>query len=92
MRFAARDALLPEGWSRRVVIDVDDGGLIRSVVADSDTGDAQKLAGPVVPAMPNVHSHAFQRAIAGRTGRSSPDRNDSFWSWPSPPRTCVMAG
>ena len=31
--------------------------------------------------MPNVHSHAFQRAIAGRTGRSSPDRNDSFWSW-----------
>ena len=81
MRFGAHDALLPEGWSRRVVIDVDDGGLIRSVVANSDAGDAHTLAGPVVPAMPNVHSHAFQRAIAGRTGRSSPDRADSFWSW-----------
>ena len=42
---------------------------------------AEALAGPVVPAMPNLHSHAFQRAIAGRTGRASADRNDSFWSW-----------
>ena len=81
MKFVAQDALLPEGWSRRVVIDVDDGGFIRSVVANSDAADGQALAGPVVPAMPNVHSHAFQRAFAGRTGRSSPDRADSFWSW-----------
>ena len=31
--------------------------------------------------MPNLHSHAFQRAIAGRTGRASPERDDTFWTW-----------
>src|SRR4029453_10917909 len=40
-----------------------------------------RRAGPVGPAIPNVHSPAFQRGVAGRTGRSSPDRDDSFWSW-----------
>jgi formimidoylglutamate deiminase len=34
-----------------------------------------------VPAMPNVHSHAFQRALAGRTGAAGPSRDDSFWTW-----------
>jgi len=33
-----------------------------------------------VPGMPNLHSHAFQRALAGRTGRCSAD-GDSFWTW-----------
>ena len=36
--------------------------------------------GPLVPGVPNLHSHAFQRAIAGRTGRASVD-GDSFWTW-----------
>ena len=31
--------------------------------------------------MPNVHSHAFQRALAGRTGRVDPGNDDSFWTW-----------
>jgi formimidoylglutamate deiminase len=31
--------------------------------------------------MPNVHSHAFQRGLAGRTGRHSHDRSDTFWTW-----------
>jgi formimidoylglutamate deiminase len=31
--------------------------------------------------MPNLHSHAFQRAMAGRTGKPSPSRDDSFWTW-----------
>jgi formimidoylglutamate deiminase len=31
--------------------------------------------------MPNVHSHAFQRALAGRTGRVAPGNDDSFWTW-----------
>jgi len=80
MRYAAAHALLPGGWAERVVIDVDDHGLIRSVTSNADASD-ERLSGPVVPAMPNVHSHAFQRAIAGRTGGPSADRDDSFWSW-----------
>jgi formimidoylglutamate deiminase len=39
------------------------------------------LAGAAIPAMPNVHSHAFQRALAGRTGRAANSRDDSFWTW-----------
>ena len=34
-----------------------------------------------VPAMPNAHSHAFQRALRGRAERLSPDRADDFWTW-----------
>lgn len=81
MKYVAPCALLPDGWAERVVIDVDDGGKIRSAASNGDAEGAQALAGPVLPAMPNVHSHAFQRAIAGRTGRASPGRDDSFWSW-----------
>ena len=41
---------------------------------------AEAVAGPLVPGMPNLHSHAFQRAIAGRTG-SAGANGDSFWTW-----------
>ena len=34
-----------------------------------------------VPAMPNAHSHAFQRGLRGRAERLSPDRADDFWTW-----------
>jgi formimidoylglutamate deiminase len=81
MRYVAAQALLPRGWAENVAIDVDDAGVIRSVTTNASDARAEALAGPVVPAMPNLHSHAFQRAIAGRTGRASADRNDSFWSW-----------
>jgi formimidoylglutamate deiminase len=81
MKYVAADALLPRGWAKRVVIDVDESGVIRSVTSGVEDAGAQRLAGPVVPAMPNLHSHAFQRAIAGRTGRPSANRDDSFWSW-----------
>ena len=38
-------------------------------------------AGVVIPGLTNAHSHAFQRALAGRTERRSPASRDSFWSW-----------
>jgi formimidoylglutamate deiminase len=34
-----------------------------------------------IPAMANVHSHAFQRGLAGRTGRGAHDRSNTFWTW-----------
>jgi len=73
-------ALRPDGWARDVSLDVDAAGIIVSVEA----GTARVgtcLQGAVVPAMPNLHSHAFQRALAGRTGKSAPGRDDSFWTW-----------
>ena len=73
-------ALLPEGWARDVTIDVDAAGRIKAVMANS-APCGMRLDGAVVPAMPNLHSHAFQRAIAGRTGQAAPGRDDSFWTW-----------
>jgi len=76
-KFFARDALLPSGWARDVCITVDDGD-ITSVEAGSSGGEA--LHGPVLPGMANLHSHAFQRGMAGLAEvRGAPD--DDFWTW-----------
>src|SRR5258708_4912561 len=81
LKVAAAAALLPEGWARDVVIDIGDDGVIRGVERESDAKERAQVEGPVVPAMPNLHSHAFQRALAGRTGRTLSSRDDSFWTW-----------
>jgi len=74
------DALLPEGWARDVRIEVDDAGDISAVIPHGLQQKTQILPGPVVPGMANLHSHAFQRAMAGLTEtRGSPD--DDFWTW-----------
>ncbi len=81
MKLFARDALLPTGWAHDVVIDVAADGTIRAVdVAFAAPVDAEQVQGPLVPGMPNVHSHAFQRALAGLTERGGPD-SDNFWTW-----------
>jgi formimidoylglutamate deiminase len=81
MKLFARDALLPTGWARDVVVDVGPGGTIRSVdVAFERPDDAEPLQGALIPGMPNAHSHAFQRAMAGLTERGGPAA-DNFWTW-----------
>jgi formimidoylglutamate deiminase len=80
MKLHAAAALLPGGWARDVLIEADADGIITTVEANRDHGDAGRVDGPVIPGMPNVHSHAFQRALAGRTGRASAS-GDSFWTW-----------
>lgn len=72
--------LLPEGWTRDVRLTLDDRGMILDVERGVEPGPATRLAGPAIPGMVNVHSHAFQRLIAGFTDTAErPD--DSFWSW-----------
>jgi len=81
MKLFARDALLPTGWAHDVVVDVGANGVIRAVdVAFAVPADAEHVQGPLVPGMPNVHSHAFQRALAGLTERGGPS-GDNFWTW-----------
>jgi formimidoylglutamate deiminase len=80
-RLYARHALLPQGWSEQVVVEIGDDGTITAVTPGGDPHGAERVTGPLVPAMPNVHSHAFQRALAGRTGQHSHDRSDTFWTW-----------
>ncbi|HTX03214.1 MAG TPA: formimidoylglutamate deiminase [Candidatus Acidoferrales bacterium] len=79
-RYIADLALLPSGWSRDVRIDVDGDGSIERIDPESTGDGATRLAGALVPGMPNVHSHAFQRALAGRLERPASAR-DNFWTW-----------
>lgn len=75
----AKSALLPTGWASDVRIDIDADGRIKAVQQDAPqagTATALMLASPV-----NVHSHGFQRAMAGLTERRGPNPNDSFWTW-----------
>src|SRR5262249_27968807 len=76
----ARSALLPTGWTENVRLTIDAAGNITAVEPGTAASDAERLAGPVLPGMPNLHSHAFQRAMAGLTERASPT-GDDFWSW-----------
>ncbi len=78
--FFFEQALLPEGWRRNVRIVVL-GGMIDTVTADAAPMPDDERAPLVVPGMPNVHSHAFQRAMAGLTERAAPRGRDDFWSW-----------
>ena len=74
----ASEALLPNGWARDVTVTVDAG---RIVSATPDTARSGSDLGILLPAPVNVHSHAFQRAMAGLTERRGPDPRDSFWTW-----------
>ncbi|HEY0768486.1 MAG TPA: formimidoylglutamate deiminase [Steroidobacteraceae bacterium] len=72
-------ALLPQGWARRVRLSAADGHIER-VTANVDAAQADERHWIGVPGLPNVHSHAFQRGLAGLTERRGPS-HDSFWSW-----------
>jgi formimidoylglutamate deiminase len=73
-------AFLSGSWEENVRISVDQHGWITSVRSDGTPRGAQHIPGIALPGVPNVHSHAFQRAMAGLTERGSPG-GDSFWLW-----------
>jgi formimidoylglutamate deiminase len=80
-RMIAEQALLPDGWHANVLFEWDSGGWLTQVVPDSMAAAGTPRAGGIaVPGMPNLHSHAFQRAMAGLTEHRA-DPVDSFWSW-----------
>jgi formimidoylglutamate deiminase len=79
-RHLASCALLPGGWARNVLLEVDDDGDLVTVRPDAASVDARRIPGIVLPGMINLHSHAFQRGMAGLAERGS-RTPDSFWSW-----------
>ncbi|WP_437374460.1 formimidoylglutamate deiminase [Inquilinus limosus] len=79
-RYFAETALLADGWADDVLIEVDARGDIASVAAGAERDDAEAVAGIVLPGMANLHSHAFQRAMAGLAETAS-GPGDDFWSW-----------
>jgi formiminoglutamate deiminase len=73
-------ALLPIGWADGVRITVADG-IIASVEAGVTPDADDERHGAAVPGLPNVHSHTFQRAMAGLTERRGGNAGDNFWTW-----------
>lgn len=72
-------ARLPQGWQQAVRIGVATGR-IASVATGVPAQPGDIRLGTVVPGLGDLHSHAFQRGMAGlaETGRAG---GDSFWSW-----------
>lgn len=80
-RILARRALLPTGWAEDVLVTVRDGEIVEVTAGVPSPPAADLTAGIVIPGLTNAHSHAFQRALAGRTEHRSDADRDSFWTW-----------
>jgi len=81
MDLYAPSLMTPDGWIDGCLLTIGADGTIQALApTDRPPPGAQRVSGPVLPGMPNLHSHAFQRAMAGLTERwGSP--TDSFWTW-----------
>ena len=66
----------PAGWRADAGLTVDDHGRIDTIKTVEPTASARWI----VPGIANLHSHAFQRAMAGMAERQT-DPADSFWTW-----------
>ena len=76
----ARTALLPEGWADNVRVTFDADGLIDTIETGREPQADDVATDVLLPAPGNLHSHAFQRAMAGMTEHRSGSQDD-FWSW-----------
>ncbi len=72
-------ALLTDGWAKAVRLTLD-GGVIARVERDAAPAPADERHSVAVPGLCNVHSHAFQRGMAGLTEYRGPTA-DNFWTW-----------
>ena len=72
-------ALLQDGWADDVRVTLKDGR-IAAIARGVAAGPNDERAGIGLPGIANLHSHAFQRGMAGLTERRGQGR-DSFWSW-----------
>jgi len=79
LRFHAAHALLPQGWARDVRI-VSQGGTLIEVTEGASAEPGDTALAIALPGLGNLHSHAFQRGMAGLTEIGG-NSGDSFWSW-----------
>ena len=72
-------AWLADGWHQRVRIEIENG-LIASITPDAEPMPGDERHAIAVPGLCAVHSHAFQRGMAGLTEYRGPG-DDDFWTW-----------
>ncbi|MBK4216519.1 formimidoylglutamate deiminase [Paracoccus caeni] len=77
-RIWAERALLPDGWAENVGVTLDQG---RIAAVETGAAPVGQRVGLLLPAMANLHSHAFQRAMAGLSEARGPEPRDTFWTW-----------
>jgi formimidoylglutamate deiminase len=75
----AKQALTGSGWQENVAVTIDDNGCISNIT--EATGNENEKVGILLPALSNLHSHAFQRAMAGLAEKQGPNSFDDFWTW-----------
>ena len=76
--FAA--ALLPDGWAERVRITIA-GERIASIERGCAARAGDEIHGIALPGLPNLHSHSFQRLMAGMAEAAPAAGQDDFWGW-----------
>lgn len=75
--FWCERAWLPDGIASRVLVRVDKGAIASVSAVDTIPLGAERLYGMVFPGFANAHSHAFHRALRGRTHSGG----GTFWTW-----------
>jgi formimidoylglutamate deiminase len=75
----AERALTPEGWKSNVRVTIDVGA-IATVETGASAQEGDERHAIMAPAPANVHSHAFQRAMAG-LAEVRGEETDTFWTW-----------
>lgn len=79
--FSFQHLLTDGGWLSPGSISVDDNGWITAVTAGRSDQPHEDINGIAIPGISNVHSHAFQRAMAGLSEYKTNSAEDSFWTW-----------
>lgn len=79
MKLFANRALFGDTWASNVRLSLLDG-IIESVQSEASAENDDLRVDTLLPAMSNLHSHSFQRAVAGMTEFRAKGR-ESFWTW-----------
>jgi len=79
MRIFARRAYIGREWAANVRLELQDGKIAK-ITPTTSGDDADVLVDTLLPALSNLHSHSFQRAMAGMTEFRTKGR-ESFWTW-----------
>ncbi len=75
----AESAFTAQGWQTDVRIVIADG-MIATLTANTRAEAGDETVACLIPGLPNLHSHAFQRGMAGLAEWRGPG-SDDFWSW-----------
>ncbi len=76
----AEQALLSDGWANDVRITIGNDGTITNIETGASAQAGDDRHSVLLPTVANLHSHAFQRAMAGLAERRGP-QIDTFWTW-----------